>query len=175
MVSNRTVCLSLLTFRWRGNQGLEDLGHESWRNSLNWNSGIFTALWSWWVWLQLAWAAGEGRVEPNSYSVFCQKSLNAACSNCRWQCEGPKGGTHGTRHSRFAQLRSLQNRLTCMLQEFEIGAQNRYIYRFSIAGHKLIVVGTDGYLTRPQEVDYIFIHTGECTTFSASKKWTGII
>ena len=42
-----------------------------------------------------------------------------------------------------------------------IGAQNRFIYRFSIAGHKLIVIGTDGYLTRPLEVDYIFIHTGE--------------
>ena len=42
-----------------------------------------------------------------------------------------------------------------------IGAQNRYIYRFSIAGHRLIVVGTDGYLTSPKEVDYIFIHTGE--------------
>ena len=42
-----------------------------------------------------------------------------------------------------------------------IGAQNRYLYRFSIAGHKLIVIGTDGYLTRAKEVDYIFIHTGE--------------
>ena len=42
-----------------------------------------------------------------------------------------------------------------------IGAQNRYLYRFSIAGHKLIVIGTDGYLSRAKEVDYIFIHTGE--------------
>ena len=54
-----------------------------------------------------------------------------------------------------------------------IGAQNRFIYRFSIAGHRLIVVGTDGYLTRPLTVDYIFIHTGERYDFllEAKKRW----
>ena len=55
-----------------------------------------------------------------------------------------------------------QNQSTNLYYRFRlIGAQNRFIYRFSIAEHKLIVIGTDGYLTRPQEVDYIFIHTGE--------------
>jgi len=43
-----------------------------------------------------------------------------------------------------------------------VGAQGLYQYKFSIDGHKLILVGTDGYWTRPQEqVDYIIIHTGE--------------
>ena len=51
-----------------------------------------------------------------------------------------------------------------------IGAQNRFIYRFSIAGHKLIVVGTDGFLTRPLEVDYVFIHTGERYDFLLKAK-----
>ena len=54
-----------------------------------------------------------------------------------------------------------------------IGAQNRFIYRFSIAGHRLIVLGTDGYLTSPLRVDYIFIHTGERYDFllEAKKRW----
>ena len=43
-----------------------------------------------------------------------------------------------------------------------IGAQNLYAYRFSIDGHKLTVVGTDGYWIQPEEdVDYIIIHSGE--------------
>lgn len=42
-----------------------------------------------------------------------------------------------------------------------IGAQNCFMYRFSIAEHKLIVIATDGFLTEPVEVDYIHIHTGE--------------
>ena len=43
-----------------------------------------------------------------------------------------------------------------------IGAQGLYAYKFSIDGHKLTVVATDGYWTRPEtEVDYIIIHTGE--------------
>ena len=43
-----------------------------------------------------------------------------------------------------------------------IGAQNLYAYKFSIDGHKLTVVGTDGYWIQPVEnVDYIIIHTGE--------------
>ena len=54
-----------------------------------------------------------------------------------------------------------------------IGAQNRFIYRFSIAGHRLIVLGTDGYLTSPLTVDYIFIHTGERYDFllEAKERW----
>ena len=43
-----------------------------------------------------------------------------------------------------------------------IGAQNHYAYRFSIDGHKLTVVGTDGFWIEPQtQVDYIIIHSGE--------------
>ena len=43
-----------------------------------------------------------------------------------------------------------------------IGAQGLYAYRFSIDGHKLTVVGTDGYWIEPvEEVDYIIIHSGE--------------
>ena len=43
-----------------------------------------------------------------------------------------------------------------------VGAQALYSYTFSIDGHKLIVVGTDGYWIEPEkEVDYIMIHPGE--------------
>lgn len=43
-----------------------------------------------------------------------------------------------------------------------IGAQNHYAYKFSIDGHRLTVVGTDGYWIEPQKrVDYIIIHSGE--------------
>ena len=43
-----------------------------------------------------------------------------------------------------------------------VGAQGLYAYKFSIDGHKLTVVGTDGYWLKPEEnVDYIIIHTGE--------------
>ena len=43
-----------------------------------------------------------------------------------------------------------------------IGAQGLYAYKFSIDGHKLKVVSTDGYWTNPTEpADYIIIHTGE--------------
>ena len=43
-----------------------------------------------------------------------------------------------------------------------VGAQGLYAYRFSIDGHKLTVVGTDGYWLEPvKDVDYIIIHTGE--------------
>ena len=43
-----------------------------------------------------------------------------------------------------------------------VGAQGLYAYRFSIDGHKLTVVNTDGYWIEPvKKVDYIIIHTGE--------------
>ena len=43
-----------------------------------------------------------------------------------------------------------------------IGAQGLYAYKFSIDGHKLTVLNTDGYWILPQKnVDYIIIHTGE--------------
>lgn len=51
-----------------------------------------------------------------------------------------------------------------------VGAQNRYMFRFSISEHKLIVIATDGYLTEPMEVDYIFIHTGERYDFLLKPK-----
>ena len=50
-----------------------------------------------------------------------------------------------------------------------VGAQGLYAYRFSIDGHKLTVVGTDGYWLEPEEdVDYIIIHTGERYDFLLS-------
>ena len=43
-----------------------------------------------------------------------------------------------------------------------IGAQEGYAYKFSIDGHKLTVVATDGYWIKPiNDVDYIIIQTGE--------------
>ena len=43
-----------------------------------------------------------------------------------------------------------------------IGAQETYAYKFSIDGHKLTVVATDGYWIKPiDKVDYIIIQTGE--------------
>ena len=36
-----------------------------------------------------------------------------------------------------------------------------YALKFSISGHKLKVMATDGYLVEPLEVDYIAIHSGE--------------
>ncbi len=43
-----------------------------------------------------------------------------------------------------------------------VGAQGLYAYKFSIDGHKLVVVATDGYWIKPiYDVDYIIIHTGE--------------
>ena len=44
-----------------------------------------------------------------------------------------------------------------------IGAQNAYAFRFSIEGHKLKLIATDGTLVRtcPEEVDFIIIHSGE--------------
>ena len=54
-----------------------------------------------------------------------------------------------------------------------IGAQSLYSYSFSIAGHKLTVVGTDGYWINPvEEVDYIMIHPGERYDFLLRAKAT---
>ncbi|PFX15861.1 Laccase-16 [Stylophora pistillata] len=50
-----------------------------------------------------------------------------------------------------------------------IGAQGLYSYTFSIDGHKLTVVNTDGYWTKPvKDVDYIMIHPGERYDFLLS-------
>ena len=42
-----------------------------------------------------------------------------------------------------------------------IGAQSLYAYCFSIEGHNLTVIATDGQFVKPTEVDYIIIHSGE--------------
>jgi FtsP/CotA-like multicopper oxidase with cupredoxin domain len=43
-----------------------------------------------------------------------------------------------------------------------VGSQGLYPFKLSIDGHKLIVVGTDGYWIQPQtNVDYLIIQTGE--------------
>ena len=49
-----------------------------------------------------------------------------------------------------------------------IGAQAKFAYSFSIDSHKLLLIGTDGYLIEPVEVDYIIIHTGERYDFLLS-------
>ena len=50
-----------------------------------------------------------------------------------------------------------------------VGAQGLYAFRFSIDGHKLTVVNTDGYWVEPvKDVDYIIIHTGERYDFLLS-------
>ena len=51
-----------------------------------------------------------------------------------------------------------------------IGAQGLYAYKFSIDGHKLTVVNTDGYWIWPLVVDYIIIHTGERYDFILEAK-----
>ena len=42
-----------------------------------------------------------------------------------------------------------------------IGAQANYAYRFSIDGHKLKVIATDGYLMKPIDADYLVVNSGE--------------
>ena len=43
-----------------------------------------------------------------------------------------------------------------------VGAQGLYAYKFSIDGHKLTVVATDGYWIKPiKDVDFIIVHTGK--------------
>ena len=55
-----------------------------------------------------------------------------------------------------------------------IGAQSLYSNSFSIDGHKLTVVGTDGYWINPvEEVDYIMIHPGERYDFLLEADSTG--
>ena len=63
----------------------------------------------------------------------------------------------------------IQSRLSSFTVEFGetyrfriIGAQIRFLFRFSIDGHKLTVMSTDGYFIEPiGKVDYIIIHAGE--------------
>ena len=63
----------------------------------------------------------------------------------------------------------VQTRLTTftveegMIYRFRlIGVQFDHAYKFSIDGHKLTVIATDGFLVEPvREVDFIIIHTGE--------------
>ena len=42
-----------------------------------------------------------------------------------------------------------------------IGAVKESVFRISIDGHKLIVVSTDSYLTKPFEADVVHVHVGE--------------
>ena len=70
---------------------------------------------------------------------------------------------------RHPDVRYIQTRLSIFTVEAGntyrfrlVGAQGLYAYKFSIDGHKLTVVGTDGYWLKPvKDVDYIIIHTGE--------------
>ena len=51
-----------------------------------------------------------------------------------------------------------------------IGAQSLYAYRFSISGHSLKLIATDGFLIQPVDVDYIIIHGGERYDFALRPK-----
>ena len=51
-----------------------------------------------------------------------------------------------------------------------VGSQRHDLFRLSISEHKLIVISTDGFLTEPMEVDYIFIHAGERYDFLLKPK-----
>ncbi|XP_064399456.1 uncharacterized protein LOC135345937 isoform X2 [Halichondria panicea] len=43
-----------------------------------------------------------------------------------------------------------------------IGAQSLFAYKFSIDGHKLLVIASDGHFFKPvKDVDYVIVHTGE--------------
>ena len=42
-----------------------------------------------------------------------------------------------------------------------IGAMKESVFRISIDGHRLIVVSTDSYLTKPFEADVVHVHVGE--------------
>ena len=53
-----------------------------------------------------------------------------------------------------------------------VGAQFLFAFRFSIDGHKLKVISTDGSLIEPRVVDYIIIHTGERYDFVLEANWT---
>lgn len=63
----------------------------------------------------------------------------------------------------------IQSRLSQFTVEYNktyrfriIGAQKDPIYRFSIDGHKLTVIATDGYFIEPiRDVDYIMFHSAE--------------
>ena len=54
-----------------------------------------------------------------------------------------------------------------------IGAQANYAYRFSIHGHKLTLIATDGHFIQPIPTDYIIIHTGERYDFLLKANETG--
>ena len=42
-----------------------------------------------------------------------------------------------------------------------IGGSSLFAFRFSIDGHKLTVIATDGYYIQPVEADYVILHSGE--------------
>ena len=46
-----------------------------------------------------------------------------------------------------------------------IGSASAFAFNFSIDGHRLLAIGSDGYYFKPVEVDYIIIHSGETYDF----------
>ena len=55
-----------------------------------------------------------------------------------------------------------------------IGAQANYAYRFSIDGHKLKVIATDGFFMEPILADYIIVNTGERYDFLLETDQKGV-
>ena len=54
-----------------------------------------------------------------------------------------------------------------------IGAQNLFAYKFSIDGHRLNVVATDGTFVQPRVTDFIIVHTAERYDFLLTANATG--
>ena len=55
-----------------------------------------------------------------------------------------------------------------------IGVQSLYGFRFSIDGHKLKLIATDGAFVQPHDVDYIIIHAGERYDFILETKTSSV-
>ena len=59
-----------------------------------------------------------------------------------------------------------------------IGAQSLYAYMFTILGHQLTVIATDGVFIQPVTVDFIIIHSGERYDFllnTSAPEWDYLI
>ncbi len=73
-------------------------------------------------------------------------------------------GRHRTGPTSFAFTKlSIFNVNTSSVYRFRlIGAQSLFAFRFSIDGHKLTVIASDGHFIKPiEDVDYVIVHTGE--------------
>ena len=54
-----------------------------------------------------------------------------------------------------------------------IGTQSLFAYKFSVDGHRLTVIATDGAFVQPRATDFIIVHTGERYDFLLTANATG--